>query len=70
MNVARPEPTPTKPLDPVAQQIATVLDETEPVPLTYIRRIVQTVGPERVLTKGAGVGSPDGKTSIPGRSDR
>jgi hypothetical protein len=49
MNVARPEPKPPKPLDPVAQQIATTLGETEPVPLMHIRRIVQTLGPDRAL---------------------
>jgi Phosphorylated adapter RNA export protein, RNA-binding domain len=49
MNVARPESKPPKPLDPVAQQIATTLGETENVPLMHIRRIVQTLGPERAL---------------------
>jgi PHAX RNA-binding domain-containing protein len=49
MTSARPEPKPSKPLDPVAQQIATTLGETEPVPLMHIRRIVQTLGPERAL---------------------
>jgi CHAD domain-containing protein len=38
-----------KPLDPAAQQIATALGETEPAPLMQIRRIVQTLGPERAL---------------------
>jgi hypothetical protein len=42
---SRPEPTPTTPLDPAAQQIATALGETEPVPLMHIRRIVQQTSP-------------------------
>ena len=49
MTSARPESTPTKPLDPTVQQIATTLGETENVPLLHIRRIVQTLGPERAL---------------------
>jgi phosphorylated adapter RNA export protein len=49
MTVARSETKPSKPLDPAAQQIATTLGETEPVPLLHIRRIVQTLGPERAL---------------------
>ena len=49
MTIARPEPKPSKPLDPAAQQIATTLGETEPVPLMHIRRIVQTLGPDRAL---------------------
>jgi PHAX RNA-binding domain-containing protein len=49
MTAARPGPKPPKPLDPVAQQIATTLGETENVPLLHIRRIVQTLGPERAL---------------------
>jgi PHAX RNA-binding domain-containing protein len=49
MRVVRSEPKPPKPLDPVAQQIATTLGETENVPLMHIRRIVQTLGPERAL---------------------
>ena len=46
---AESETKPTKPLDPAAQQIATTLGETEPVPLLHIRRIVQTLGPDRAL---------------------
>jgi hypothetical protein len=49
MRVVRAEPKPPKPLDPAAQQIATTLGETESVPLMHIRRIVQTLGPERAL---------------------
>jgi Phosphorylated adapter RNA export protein, RNA-binding domain len=49
MSVTRSEPKPPKPLDPAAQQIATTLGETEDVPLMHIRRIVQTLGPERAL---------------------
>ena len=49
MTVARSESKPPKPLDPAAQQIATTLGETESVPLMHIRRIVQTLGPERAL---------------------
>src|SRR5689334_10877833 len=49
MTASQPEPKPPKPLDLVAQQIATTLGETEPVPLLHIRRIVQTLGPERAL---------------------
>ena len=49
MTVTRSEPKPPKPLDPAAQQIATTLGETEPVPLMHIRRIVQTLGPDRAL---------------------
>ena len=49
MTVARSETTRPKPLDPVAQQIATILGETENVPLMHIRRIVQTLGPERAV---------------------
>jgi PHAX RNA-binding domain len=49
MTVTRSDSKPLKPLDPVAQQIATTLGETEPVPLMHIRRIVQTLGPERAL---------------------
>lgn len=49
MKNARPEPKPTKPLDPAAQQIATTLGETESVPLLHIRRIVETLGAERAL---------------------
>jgi PHAX RNA-binding domain len=49
MSVARAETKPTKPLDPAAQQIATTLGETKPVPLMHIRRIVQTLGPDRTL---------------------
>jgi hypothetical protein len=49
MTITRSEPKPPKPLDPVAQQIATTLGETEPVPLMHIRRIVQTLGPDRAL---------------------
>jgi PHAX RNA-binding domain-containing protein len=49
MTVARSETKTPKPLDPAAQQIATALGETEPVPLMHIRRIVQTLGSERAL---------------------
>src|SRR5690349_15074008 len=49
MTVVRSETNRSKPLDPAAQQIATTLGETEPVPLMHIRRIVQTVGPERAV---------------------
>jgi hypothetical protein len=49
MTVARSEPKPPKPLDPTAEQIATTLGETENVPLMHIRRIVQTLGPDRAL---------------------
>jgi PHAX RNA-binding domain len=49
MTIARSEPKSPKPLDPAAQQIAATLGETEPVPLMHIRRIVQTLGPERAL---------------------
>jgi PHAX RNA-binding domain len=49
MSVAPSEPKPPKPLDPAAQQIATTLGETESVPLMHIRRIVQTLGPDRAL---------------------
>jgi phosphorylated adapter RNA export protein len=49
MTVAHSETTPRKPIDPVAQQIATTLGETESVPLMHIRRIVQTLGPDRAL---------------------
>jgi PHAX RNA-binding domain-containing protein len=69
MTISRPEPKPPKPLDPVAQQIATTLGETEPVPLMHIRRIVQTLGPERAVQlleqaqaveAGGGLLLPDG----------
>ena len=49
MTVTRSAPKPPKPLDPVGQQIATTLGETESVPLMHLRRIVQTLGPERAL---------------------
>jgi hypothetical protein len=49
MTIARSEPKPTKPQDPIVAQIATTLGETESVPLMHIRRIVQTLGPDRAL---------------------
>jgi PHAX RNA-binding domain len=49
MTIARSEPNPIKPQDPIVAQIATILGETETVPLMHIRRIVQTLGPERAL---------------------